>query len=252
MTDGNTYFETRIIDEAGSHCVYLDRIDDDCAIRNISILPAKRVKGARLCKYEVVGGTPDTLYLRHSTIETSYLHKFLGKTVTFRATSDGAMLPGPVRDEYAYFLDIECDGRVFIEYEVVELSKRARRRRRHVVSYENEKYMDYGKSTPGMRKYTLPMSFDGGGGSGLSKLFAFVPSDATSVEMFIDGEEHGCPFVRRVNQDGKTYYTFDFGECKSSVDDAVLVVRCDGSGQEGEPMGLIGLEEKLLCFAPVA
>lgn len=246
MTDDNTYFETRIIDTAGSHCIYLDGIDDGCAIRNISVSPAKRVKGARLCKYEVVGGTSDTLYLRHSTIETSYLHKFLGKSVTFRATSDGGMLPGPVRDEYAYFLDIECDGRVFIEYEVVELSKRARRR--HVVSYENEKYMDYGKSTPGMLKYTLPMSFEGG----LSKLFAFVPSDATSVEMFVDGEEFGCPFIRRVNQDGKAYYTFDFGECKSTVDDAVLVVRCDGSGQGGEHMGLIGLEEKLLCFAHVA
>jgi hypothetical protein len=247
--DDSTYFKTRIIDTPGSHCVYLDRIDDDCAVRNISILPTKHVNGARLCKYEVVGGTTDTLYLRHSTIESSYLHKFLGKSVTFRATSDGGMLPGPVRDEYAYFLDIESDGRVYIEYEIVPLRKRARRRR-HVVSYENEKYMDYGASTPGMLKYTLPMSLGGGEGV-LSKLFAFVPTDTTSVEMFVNGEEYGCPFVRHMTRDGKVYYTFDFGECKSCVDDAVLVVRCDGTGQWAEPMGLVGLEEKLLCFAPV-
>jgi hypothetical protein len=252
MTDGNTYFETRVIDGPGSHCIFLDGIDEDSAIQNISILPTKYVKSAKLCKYDIVGGTSDTLYIRHSTIESSYLHKFLGKNVTFRATSDGGVLPGPVRDEYAYFLDIDCTGRVYIEYEVVSLSKKAKKRR-HVISYNDEKYMDFGKSTPGMLKYTLPMSFGGGGGKGgLSKLFAFVPSDATSVEMFLNGEECGCPFVRHITKDGRTYYKFDFGECKSAVDDAVLIVRCDGSGRDSEPMGLIGLEEKLLCFAPVA
>jgi hypothetical protein len=179
-------------------------------------------------------------------IETSHLHKFLGKNITFRATSNGGMLPGPVCDEYAYFLDIDCDDKVYIEYDVVELSKKAKKKR-HMVSYMDEKFMDYGKSTPGMLKYTLPMSF---GCDDISNLFAFVPSDTTSVEMFIDGEESGCPFVRRVNEDGMMYYTFDMEA--GSVGDAVLVVRCDGTGRDSVPMGIIGLEEKLLCFSPVA
>lgn len=246
MTAVHTYYETRIIDDAGSHCVYLDRIDDDVAIQNIRILPAKRVRSARLCKYEVVGSDSSVLYIKHSTIETSHIHKFLGKAVTFRATDNGK-LPGPVRDEYAYFLDIDCDGRVFVEYEVVELSKR-QRRRRQVVAYKDEVYMDYGKSTPGMLKYTLPMTFDGKG-VGISKLFAFVPSDTTSVEMFINGEEYGCPFVRHVNEEGKVYYTFDM--VAGDVGDAVLVVRCDGSGGEVVDMGLVGLQEKIMCFTPV-
>ena len=246
MTTVQGYYETRIIDNAGSHCMYLDRVDDDVAIQNIRILPAKRVRSARLCKYEVVGGDSDALYIKHSTIETSHLHKFLGSTVTFRATDDGK-LPGPVRDEYAYFLDIDCDGRVFVEYEVVELSKR-QRRRRQVVAFKDEVYMDYGKSTPGMLKYTLPMTFDGKG-AGISKLFAFVPSDTTSVEMFIDGEEYGCPFVRHVNEEGKVYYTFDMEA--GGVSDATLVVRCDGTGGEVVNMGLVGLQEKIMCFTPV-
>jgi len=107
----------------------------------------------------------------------------------------------------------------------------------------DEVYMDYGMSTPGMLKYTLPISL-----GNITKLFAFVPSDTTSVEMFVDGEKYGCPFVCHRTEDGMTtYYTFDMDP--SSVEHAVLVVRCSGRGRAAaEAMGLVGLQEKLMCF----
>lgn len=231
------YVATRI-ERAGSHRVCFNKLDDNGAITNILITPSVNVRAVRLCTYDAEG----IAY----TIENSYLHKFLGKSITFRSTTDGKALPVP--EQGGVGLDIECDDMVIISYEIVKRrgASRQQRQQRQVVSYMDEVYMDYGMSTPGMLKYTLPISL-----GNITKLFAFMPSDTTSVEMFIDGEEYGCPFLRHMTEDGMTtYYTFDMEP--SSVENAVLVVRCSGRRSavtEAVPMGLVGLHEKLLCFA---
>lgn len=246
------YYDTvcEVVEQgADSHCIYLANIDDDMAITNIRIGPAGRIKGAQVCTYEVVSSTPDTVFIKHNVIEKSFLHKFLGQSIEFNCTSFGNMLPGPVINEYAYFLDIDCDERVFIEYDIVEVRKKASKKR-YVNAYKEEVFMDCGKSTPGMLKYTIPVRFEGGEGSCVNKLFAFVPDDTTSVDLFFGDDTHGCPFVRHMTNGGKLYYTFDLCEGANSVSDAVVIVRCSGdAGADAVDMGLVGTQDRMLCFS---
>lgn len=248
------YYDTvcEIVEGAGSHCVYLAKMDEGMAITNIRVSPAQSVKGAQVCIYEVVGSTPDTVFIKHKVIEKSYLHRFLGNSIDFNCTSFGNMLPGPAGDEYAYFLDIDCDSRVFIEYDIVKLGKKMRKKR-YVSAYEEEVFADYGKSTPGMLKYTLPMRFEGDKGIGVNKLFAFVPEDTLSVDLFFGDDTHGCPFVPHRTRGGKLYFTFDLREGAGSVSDAVVIVRCRGDEcADAVDMGLIGTQDRMMCFSAMA
>ena len=227
----------------GEHTLYLGNIADPFAIANVRVSPAYAISKALLVKEDIIHNSSDVLTMKIKDIEESHLHKFVGDSATFGCTSNGNCLPTSDGYEYAIVLEWDPSVDIQVSYDIVLLDI-FQNSDRICSSFMLEAMADYGISTPGMKKYTLPVHLDGN----TFKLIAFVPHDTVSVQLFMNDVEYGCPFVVRPVYDGALSYVFDMKDYEMEFNEkagAYIVIQTSGDTEaQVVHMGLIGLQRQ--------